>query len=99
LVTNLTNKNYIQKEVESRLNSESACYYSVQNLLSSRLLSKNIKITIQRNIILYVVLLYDCETLFLTLREKCGLRMFAYKVLRKILWHERDEVRVKSKTA
>jgi hypothetical protein len=61
------------------------------------LLSKNIKIKIQRNIILHVVLLYGCETAFLTLREKRRLRMSAYKVLRKTLWHEGDEVRVKSK--
>jgi hypothetical protein len=60
---------------------------------------KNIKIKIQRNIILPVVLLYGCETLFLTQRQKHGLQIFSYKVLRKILWHGRDEVSVKSKTA
>jgi len=48
---------------------------------------------------LHVVLFYECENFFLPLREKHGLRMFAYEVLRKKLWHERDEVRVKSKTA
>ena len=45
------------------------CYYSVQNLLSSRLLSKHLKIKIYRTIILPVVL-YGCETLSLTLREE-----------------------------
>jgi hypothetical protein len=34
--TTLTNKNDIHDEIKSRLNSENACYYSVQNLLSSR---------------------------------------------------------------
>jgi hypothetical protein len=51
-----------------RLNSGNACYHSVQNLLSSRLLSKNIKIRIHRTIVLPVIL-YGCETWFLTLRN------------------------------
>jgi len=42
----LTNQNSIAKEMKSRLRSGNACYHSVQNLLSSRLLSKNLKIKI-----------------------------------------------------
>ena len=42
----LTNKNYIAGEIKSRLRLGNACYHSVQNLLSSRLLSKNLKIKI-----------------------------------------------------
>jgi len=68
LGTTLTNKNSIVEEIKSRLRSESACYHSVQSLLSSRLLSKNLKIKICRIIILPVVL-YGCETWSLTLRE------------------------------
>ena len=56
--------------------------YSVQNLLSSRLLSKNLKIKIYRTIILPVVL-YGCETWSLTLREERRLRVFENRVLRK----------------
>ena len=56
----LTNQNSIQEEIKSRLKSGKACY-SVQNLLSSSLLSKNLKIKIYRTIILPVVL-YGCET-------------------------------------
>jgi hypothetical protein len=42
LGTTLTNQNDIRDEIKSRLNSGNACYYySVQNLLSSRLISKN----------------------------------------------------------
>jgi hypothetical protein len=51
----------IQEEIKRRLDSGNACYHSVQKLLSSRLLSRNIKITIYRTIILPVVL-YGCET-------------------------------------
>ena len=40
----LTNQNAIQEEIKCRLRSGSACYYSVQNILSSRLISKNLKI-------------------------------------------------------
>jgi hypothetical protein len=54
--TTLTNRNSIHEETESGLKSRSACYHSVQNLLSSRLLSKNTKIRVYRSIILPVVL-------------------------------------------
>jgi hypothetical protein len=63
----------------------------VQNLLSSSLLSKNVKIKIYRNIILPVVL-YGCETWSLTLREESRLRVFENRVLRRILGPKRDEV-------
>ena len=46
LGTTLTNQNSITEEIKSRLRSGNACYHSVQNLLSSRLLSKNLKIKI-----------------------------------------------------
>ena len=46
LGTILTNQNSIQEETKSRLKSGNACYHSVQNLLSSSLLSKNVKIKI-----------------------------------------------------
>jgi len=54
LGTSLTNQNSIAEEIKSRLRSGSACYHSVQNRLSSRLLSKNLKIKIFRTIILPV---------------------------------------------
>jgi len=63
----------------------------VQNLLSSSLLSKNLKIKICRNIILSVVL-YGCETWLLTLREERRLRVFENRVLRRIFGPKRDEV-------
>ena len=65
LGTTLTNKNSIQEEIKSRLMVENVCYYSVQNLLSSSLLSKKLKLKIYRTIILPVVL-YGCETWSLT---------------------------------
>jgi len=55
----------------------------VQNLLSSTLLSKNIKIKIYGTIILHVVL-YGCEIWSLTLREERRLRVFENRVLRRI---------------
>ena len=55
LGTTLTNQNYIAEEIKSRLRSGNACCHSVQNLLSSRLLSKNLKIKIYRTIILPVL--------------------------------------------
>ena len=56
LGTTLTNKNSIQEVIKSRLKLGNVCYYSVQNLLSSSLLSKKLKIKIYRTIILPVVL-------------------------------------------
>ena len=41
--TPLTNQSYIQEEIKSTLKSRNACCHSVQNLLSSSLLSKNTK--------------------------------------------------------
>jgi len=61
LGTTLTNQNSIAEEIKSRLRSGNACCYSAQNPLSSRLLSKNLKIKIYRTIILPIVL-YGCET-------------------------------------
>jgi hypothetical protein len=52
----VTNQNLIQEEIKRRLNSGSACYHSVQNFLSSRLLPKNLKLRIYKTIILPVVL-------------------------------------------
>jgi len=61
LGTTLTNPNSIAEEIKSRLRKGIACYHSVQHLLSSRMLSKNLKIKIYRTIILPVVL-YGCVT-------------------------------------
>jgi len=91
LGTALTNQNSIQEETKSRLKSGNACYHSAQNLLSSRLLSKNLKIKIYRTINLPVVL-YGCETWSLTLREECRLRVFENRVLRRICGPKKDEV-------
>ena len=71
LGTTLTNQISIQEEIKCRLKLGIVCYYSVQNLLSSSLLSKTLKIKIYRTIILPVVL-YGCETWSLTLREELG---------------------------
>jgi hypothetical protein len=68
LGTTVANHILIQEEFKRRLNSGNACYHSVQNLLFSRLLSKNVIIRICKTIILPVVL-YWCETWSLTLRE------------------------------
>jgi hypothetical protein len=91
LGTTLRNQNSILEEIKSRLKLGNACYHSVQNILSSRLLSKNLKIKIYRTIILPVVL-YRCETWLLTLREEHRLRVLEKRVLRRIFGPQRDEV-------
>jgi len=91
LGTTLTNQNSIVEEIKSRLSSGNSCYHSMQNLLSSRLLLKNLKIKVNGTIILPVVL-YVCETWSLTLWEERKLRVFENKVLRRIFGPRRDEV-------
>jgi hypothetical protein len=74
-----------------RFKPGNACYHSVQNLLSSRLLSKNVKIRIYKTIILPLVLC-GCETWSLTLRDENRLRVFENRVLRRIFGPKRDTV-------
>jgi len=59
-MTTLPNQNTLHEEIKSRLKAGKACYHSVQHLLSSSLLSNNLKIKIHRTIILPIVL-YGCE--------------------------------------
>jgi hypothetical protein len=87
----VTNQNLIQEELKRRLNLGNACYRSVQNLVSSRLLSKNVKITIYKTIILPVIL-YGCETWSLTLKEEQILKVFENRVLRKMFGLKRHVV-------
>jgi hypothetical protein len=91
LGTMLTDQNYVQEEIRNRLKLGNTCYHSVQNLLSSRLLSKNLKIKIYRNINLPVVL-HGCETWSLTQREERRLRVFENRVLRRVFGPKRDKV-------
>ncbi|KAJ4438349.1 hypothetical protein ANN_14291 [Periplaneta americana] len=87
----LSNINDTREEIKRRINMGNACYYSVEKLLSSSLLSKNLKVRIYKTVIL-PVLLYGCETWTLTLREEHRFRVFENKVLRKIFGAKRDEV-------
>jgi len=91
LGTTLTNQNSIQEEIKRRLKSGNACYHLVQNLLSSSLLSKNIKIKIYRFIKLSAIL-YGCDTWSHTRREERRLRVFENRLLWKIFEPKRDEV-------
>ena len=68
-----------------------ACYYSLEKILSSRLLSKKLKVKTYKTIILPVVL-YGCETWSLTLKEEHRLGVFKNKVLRKIFGAKKDEI-------
>jgi hypothetical protein len=89
LGTTLTNQNDIYDEIKCRLISGNAYYYSVQNLLSSRLISKNLKIKIYKTVILPVVL-YGCETWSVTLREEYRRRVFENRMLRRIFGPKRE---------
>jgi len=85
------NKNSIHEEIRNRSKSGNAFYHPVQNLLSSSLLSNNLKIKIYRTIILPAAL-YGCETWSLILREERKLIVFENRVLTRIFGPKRDEV-------
>jgi hypothetical protein len=74
LGTTVTNQYLIQESIKRRLNSDYACYRSVENLLSARLLPKNEKMRICKTTNLPVVL-YGCETWSLIFREEHKLRV------------------------
>jgi hypothetical protein len=81
--------NIVASKVEKRWSSGNACYHSVQNLLSSRLLPKNIKIRMCKTIIL----LWFCMGIWSpTLREEDILKVFENRALRRIFGPRRDEV-------
>jgi hypothetical protein len=96
LGTTLTSQNDIHDEIKSELYSGHACSYSVQNLLSSRLIPKSLKIKMYKTVILPVVL-YECETWSLTLREEHRLRVFENRVSR--IFGPRREEDMVEKTA
>ena len=65
----VTNTNDMHEDIKRRINMGNACYYSLENILSHRLLFKKLKVKTYKTIILPVVL-YGCETWSLTLREE-----------------------------
>jgi hypothetical protein len=81
----------MQEGIKRRLNSGNAFYHLVQNLLSSHLLSKNLRIRIYKTLMLPMVL-YRCETWSLALREEHRLGVFENRVLRGIFGLKRDGV-------
>jgi hypothetical protein len=87
----IMNKNYVTEEIMNMLKSGNVGYHSVQNLSSSSLLSKNIKVKMYRTII-FPVILYGCEAWLPTLREECRQRVFENRVLRRIFGPKGDEV-------
>jgi hypothetical protein len=90
LGTTITNQNVIQKKIKRRLNSESVCYLLAQNLLSSCLLFKDVKIRIYKIMFLSVIL-YGCETCSLILREEHRRKLFENRVLRRIFGENKEK--------
>jgi hypothetical protein len=82
---------HILEEIKNRLKSGNDCYHSVQNILSSSLLPKNIKLKVHRNVILPVAF-YGCEPWSPTLRKVRRLRVFENRVLRRIFGPNRNVV-------
>jgi hypothetical protein len=84
----------LQNEVTSKkklrayiINSCNACYYYIQNILSSRFLYKNLKIKI-----IILLVLHGCATWSVVPSEDCRLNVSENRVLRRIFGHKREEV-------
>ena len=86
----LNESKFYSGRIKIRMKSGNACYHLVQNLLSSSFLPKNMKIKIYRIIILPVV--YGCQIWSVTLREERRLRVFDYRVLKRIFGSEKNEI-------
>jgi hypothetical protein len=85
LGTTVINYEYIRRKI-MRLNSDNANY---QNLLSSLLLSENVRIRTHKAIILFAVM-NACKTWSLTLREELRLLVFENRVLKRIFGPKTD---------
>jgi hypothetical protein len=87
--TILSDQNCMPKEIKIRLNSENAYCKSLQNLLSSTLLSKNMRLKTQ----IYNVAscLDGYKTRSLMLREEIKFWVFENRILRKIFGPNREE--------
>jgi hypothetical protein len=91
LGTTLADQNCMHEGIKGQLNSGNACYHLAQSLLPFHLLPRNIKVKINTTIILPVVL-YGCETWYLTLTKEHRLSVFENRVLRRIFGPKRAEV-------
>ena len=87
----VTNTNDIGEEIKRRINMGNSCYYSLEKILSSRQISKKLKVKTYKTRRILPVVLYVWETSSLTLREKHRLRALENKILRKTFDAKRDE--------
>ena len=90
----IIHQNCIHEQIKSRMNAGNACNHPVQNLGSSHLLLKNIKITHTHThtSIKFLAVLYGCIPWSVTISTEYRLWVFENRVLRKIYWTKRDEV-------
>lgn len=79
----ISNKNTEETEIQNRLNLANGCFYALNKLMSSKLLSQTTKIRLYKTII-SPILLYGAETWKLNKKEEKKLIVFENKVLRKI---------------
>jgi hypothetical protein len=88
LGTTPTNQNDVRDEIKSRLNSGNVCYHSVHNLLSSRLISKNLNIKRYKT----VIAICDIWVRNLVTHFEGGTwtEVFDNRELRRIFGHERE---------
>jgi hypothetical protein len=90
LATTLTDQNFMHEEIKSRLNSGNVCNQSAQSILSSCLLSRNVKVKIYKTITLPAFM--GVKLSLSRTKGKHRLRVFENRVLKRIFGPKRDEV-------
>ena len=75
----VTNTNDISQEIKRRINMGNACYYSFETILSSRLLSKKLKVNTYKTTVLYY-------------RFYCKIRYAIIEELRKIFGAKGEQI-------
>ena len=94
----VTNVNDVREKIKHTGDMRNIYYYLLEKILSSRLLCKKLKVNTYKTIILPVVLC-NCETWPLTMREELRFRVFENQMRRKIFGAKRDEINRVEKSA
>jgi len=74
----VTSKHEVTEEIKIGLESGNECFYSVQKLLTSRLISRKLKLKIYRTVVLPLII-YGCKSWSTTSAEERKLRLFEKK--------------------
>jgi hypothetical protein len=79
----ITRKNEIGEEIKMRIAAGNQCYYGLQHLFRSRMVSRIVKIKIYETILKPIVM-FGCEAWSMAEKDKTRLNLWERKILRKV---------------